>query len=95
MTPQHNAEHIASRIRQPLNTWPGNCFAIATAIVEAGIVNGRAVYGNYYGPIVPASMFHGKIVLKIEPHLREQKAKPKAPPDAPKGRVGTNWPWGD
>ena len=38
MTPQYNAEHIASRIRQPLNTWPGNCFAIATAIVEAGIV---------------------------------------------------------
>jgi len=64
MTPQHNAEHIASRIRQPLNTWPGNCFAIATAIVETGIVHGRAVYGNYYGPIVPASMFHGKPVVR-------------------------------
>ena len=40
-------------------------------------------------------MSYDKIALKIEPHLREQKAKPKAPPDAPKGRVGTNWPWGD
>lgn len=61
---QYNAEHIATRIGQPFNTWPGNCFAIATAIVEAGIIHGRAVYGNYYGPIVPASMFYGKPVVR-------------------------------
>lgn len=45
MTP----EQIAKKIDWPLEKWPGNCFGIATQMVKAGIVDGKAVYGHYHG----------------------------------------------
>lgn len=40
--------------------WPGNCYAIATAIVESGLIDGRAVYGHWLGYVDPESMFYHK-----------------------------------
>lgn len=53
-------DRCAERIGIPLESWPGNCFAIATALVESGIVRGRAVYGAYLGPIAPGTLFSNR-----------------------------------
>lgn len=63
---------IAKKIRQPIEKWPGNCYAIASAIVKAKLVQGRVVYGLWWGPIAPGSYFsylrgpvrHGWIVCQ-------------------------------
>lgn len=59
-----DAAKIADRIEVPLASWPGNCYAVATSMVRCKVVKGRAVYGNYLGAIHPASMFHGKPVVR-------------------------------
>lgn len=51
------ASECAERIGIPLDHWKGNCYGIATRLVECGIVRGRAVYGAYEGPVAPTSMF--------------------------------------
>tara|TARA_B100000614_G_scaffold262909_1_gene300518 strand:+ start:87376 stop:88005 length:630 start_codon:yes stop_codon:yes gene_type:complete len=45
------ARDAAEAIDIPLEEWHGNCFAIAVAILKAGLVEGEAVYGVYQGPI--------------------------------------------
>ena len=50
---------IAKRIDMPLERWEGNCFGIATAIVNAGVVEGRAVYGHWLGRVSPHSRVFG------------------------------------
>jgi hypothetical protein len=75
MNPEHlTARHAAFVIGVPLDDWKGNCFAIATQIVEKGLVEGRAVYGHWLGPVAKDSFFahrrklpfiqHGWILLK-------------------------------
>lgn len=44
--------------------WPSNCFAIATAMVEAELVQGKATYGLWLGPVAEASMFYGKQIVR-------------------------------
>jgi hypothetical protein len=48
---------VAKKIKIPINQWPGNCYGIADAIVKAGIIPGRAVYGHYMGPQNPDGLF--------------------------------------
>lgn len=42
---------VEKAIGVPATRWEGNCYSIATKIVEAGLVGGAAVYGHYTGPI--------------------------------------------
>lgn len=42
----------------PAKRWPGRCYGIAYALNHAGLVpGGRTVYGHYYGPVAPSSIF--------------------------------------
>lgn len=65
---------VARKLRWPTKKWHGQCYAVACAIVKAGIVKGRAVYGHYRGPVAETGYWagrrgqafqrHGWIVLK-------------------------------
>ena len=37
--------------------WKGNCYSISCRIVEAGLVDGEAVYGSWRGPVAEGSFF--------------------------------------
>ncbi len=56
-------EAVATAIKIPVSDWPGNCYAIASQMVEAGLVTGRAVYGHYLGRIRPGTLFSGKPIV--------------------------------
>lgn len=58
-----SAEEVAKIINVPLDRWPGNCFGIAMAIVNAGIIKGTAVYGHYNGFVADDSLFAGKPLI--------------------------------
>lgn len=45
-------------------SWKGNCYAIATAIVEDGLIEGKAEYGVWEGPIAEGSYFYGKLISR-------------------------------
>lgn len=50
----------ATAIGVPLEYWPGQCFGIASALVDAGLVpGGRAVYGHFLGRVSPKSVPFG------------------------------------
>jgi hypothetical protein len=65
---------VARKLRWPTKDWHGQCYAVACAIVKAGIVKGRAVYGHYLGPVAETGHWaerrgqafqrHGWIVLE-------------------------------
>lgn len=59
-----SAAEVAKRIDIPLDRWPLNCFAVAQACVEAGVLPGRAVYGMYFGPVAEASPFADKALAR-------------------------------
>ena len=44
-----NPKQVAERINLPIKFWPGQCFGVASAMVEKGVVEGKAVYGHYFG----------------------------------------------
>jgi len=44
-------EQAAKAIDWPVEKWEGNCYAVACQILKAGLVDGRAVYGAWYGDI--------------------------------------------
>lgn len=48
------------RIGVPAERWVARCYEIASRIVEAGLVEGRVVYGHWLGPIDPKSVFGSK-----------------------------------
>jgi len=48
---------IAEAIGIPLAKWPGNCYGIACAIVDAGLVEGTAVYGHWRGSVAESGFF--------------------------------------
>ena len=60
-----SAQEVAAKIGIPLRAWPGNCFAIATAMVEAGLcpVGSVVVYGHWLGQVCPGSMFYSSAEL--------------------------------
>ena len=45
-------------------TWKGNCYGMATAILSRGLVEGRAEYGIWHGAIAPGSYFEGRPVAR-------------------------------
>ena len=51
---------VEEAIGRPFPDWEGNCYGTAVAIVEAGLVEGKAVYGFWIGKIHPASLFAGR-----------------------------------
>jgi hypothetical protein len=51
MTNIFDLSEVAKRIDFELDNWPGNCYGISCNIVEENLVEGRAVYGHYYGPV--------------------------------------------
>ena len=55
-----NPETVAKQIKWPLDKWPGNCYGIAQAMVEAKVVRGKAIYGHYHGYINSKSIFAGR-----------------------------------
>jgi hypothetical protein len=58
---RYTAEQVAETIGIPLTEWPGNCYGIASAMVEHGLVkDGVAVYGHWLGDVHPRSMFYPK-----------------------------------
>ncbi len=44
---------ICAELNRPVTDWIGKCYAISCAIVEAGLVEGRAVYGHWDGDVSP------------------------------------------
>lgn len=63
---------VAKAIKIPAKQWVNRCHEIASAIVDEGLVKGRAVYGLYLGPVDDDSFFnseapghrHGWVKLK-------------------------------
>jgi hypothetical protein len=52
----------------PTSHWPGNCYSIASAIVKAHLVKGRAVHGHWLGPIAEDSFFADRRGLRFTGH---------------------------
>ena len=50
-------QQVANAIGWPVLRWPSNCYAVAVAIQEAGLVRGSTRYGLYHGHIDPMSIF--------------------------------------
>lgn len=48
---------VEEAIGSPAELWAGNCFAIASEVVKAGLVKGVAVYGHFRGRVDPKSYF--------------------------------------
>lgn len=59
MTRVPTVAEAAEAIGIPVKRWEGNCFGIASALVDNNLVDGVAVYGHYWGPVVEGSMFFG------------------------------------
>lgn len=51
---------VARIIKIPVERWPGNCYAVSCAIVQARLIEGSPVYGLYHGPIAEGTMFAGR-----------------------------------
>lgn len=68
---EHPVAEVVLAIGMPTHRWPGNCYAVASALFDTGLVPGRLVYGHWLGPVAPGTMFdnghpfqrHGWIVL--------------------------------
>lgn len=46
-------EEVVDAIDISTEDWEGNCYAIACAVVAAGLVEGHAVYGSWHGRVNP------------------------------------------
>lgn len=63
------AEEVATAINIPVSEWPGKCYGIAMAMVEAGLVEGTAVYGHWTGKVHPkAPVFGERSDLAFQSH---------------------------
>lgn len=54
---QVTVQDVQLAIGMTAKEWAGNCHAVASAIVDSGLVNGDVVYGHWTGPIATGSMF--------------------------------------
>jgi hypothetical protein len=63
-----DAKAVAKAIKIPTKKWVGNCFGIAQALVEAGLVKGTAVYGHWVGPIARTSHFADRRAVGFTNH---------------------------
>ena len=74
VTPELDITVVEKRIKVPSSKWKGRCFEIASALVDANLVKGVAVYGHWIGPIARSSHFadrrqmgftnHGWVILE-------------------------------
>jgi hypothetical protein len=48
---------VEQAIDIPADEWPGNCYAIACAVVRTGLVFGRPAYGHWLGDVAPGTPF--------------------------------------
>ncbi len=55
-------EECEKALGEKAEKWGGRCFEVASRIVEAGLVDGVAVYGHWVGDVHPESMFARKSV---------------------------------
>lgn len=46
-------EDVEEAIKTQSADWRGWCYEIACAILDSGLIKGRAAYGHYYGPVAP------------------------------------------
>jgi len=60
---QITVPEVEAAIGRDSGQWVGNCYAIACQILAAGLVDGRAAYGHYHGPIEEGTVFYGKAPL--------------------------------
>lgn len=51
---------VEKKLGIPAAEWEGRCFEIASAIVDAKLVKGRAIYGHWLGPIAKGSIFYSR-----------------------------------
>lgn len=51
----HNLGEIAEAIDLPLEKWRRNCHVVSCAVIREGLMEGRAVFGHYYGHASPKS----------------------------------------
>lgn len=51
---------VEKAIKLPAKKWAGQCYGVATEMVKKGVVDGRAVYGIWWGLIHPKSLFAGR-----------------------------------
>lgn len=68
MAPTPSLAEVEQSIGIPAPQWQGRCYEIAGAIVKAGLVKGRAVYGHYRGPVDGGSIFYAKSALGFVQH---------------------------
>lgn len=57
---EYSAQEVAELIGWPTEKWPGNCYAVAHAMLNAGFVRGKLAYGHYHGFISDSSIFAGR-----------------------------------
>ena len=50
-------KQVEKAIRLPAKEWAGKCYSIACDIVAKKLVNGKAVYGHWLGPVHAKSIF--------------------------------------
>jgi len=60
----YSINEIENTIDIPSDKWEGNCHAIATQMVEAGLVDGVVERGHWNGHVHVSSMFHGKPIIQ-------------------------------
>lgn len=60
MKKKYNINNLAKAIGIPLKDWPGNCHAIAFALVKGRHVKGTVTRGLWHGPIAAGTMFSGR-----------------------------------
>jgi hypothetical protein len=53
-------ECVAKKLCWPVEKWPGNCYAVALAMLDKKIVKGEPRYGHWLGPVEPGTMFYGR-----------------------------------
>jgi hypothetical protein len=53
---------------EPASTWTARCHEIASALVRAGVVDGRSVYGHYLGQVAAESRFARQARWGFVPH---------------------------
>lgn len=54
---------VAEKIDLPVRDWPGNCFAVAAAMIREGVLEGAVRYGTYCGPVHPESLFENRPII--------------------------------
>ena len=65
---QFDVNEVAQKIKWDVQEWKGNCYGVANACNEAGVVNGKLRYGHYTGPIHKNSLFKKNIPIGFCQH---------------------------